>query len=58
MQYIQGTSYKKIVSTEVDNFFFIPKGSIIDSSQKGLVDIGDQISKDTERIENEIAEGN
>jgi len=45
-------------AAEFDKFFYIPKGSIIDSTQKGLFDIGDQISKDTKSIEDEIAEGN
>lgn len=45
-------------SKEFDDFFFIPKGSIIDSTQKGLLDLDDQISEDTKSIQDEIAEGN
>jgi len=40
-----------------DNFFFIPKNSIIDSTQKSLFGIGEDISKNTKNIEEELNEG-
>ena len=48
---------KDLNSEDFDNFFSIPKGSIIESTRKGLFDIGDEISRDTKSIEDEISEG-
>lgn len=44
-------------SEDFDDFFSIPKGSIIDSTHKSFYDIGNEISKDSKKLEDEIAEG-